>query len=80
MTKRTTVNLDTEMLERAREILGAKTVTETVNKALEEVTRVAAIKRLAEWEFRWLTPERLREIRKGRVFDEESVPADVKAA
>jgi len=44
MIKHTTLNLDTELVNRAWQLLGAKTVTETVNQALEDVVRRDAMR------------------------------------
>ncbi|MHB1516950.1 MAG: type II toxin-antitoxin system VapB family antitoxin [Acidimicrobiales bacterium] len=45
--QRTTLVLDLEELRRAQEILGTKTTRETVNGALHEVNRIAALRRAA---------------------------------
>jgi hypothetical protein len=42
---RTTVNLDGELLEAARQVLGTEGVSETVNAALDEVARRAKLER-----------------------------------
>ncbi len=42
---RTTVNLDGELLEAARRVLGTDGVSETVNAALDEVARRAKLER-----------------------------------
>jgi Arc/MetJ family transcription regulator len=47
--RRTSVNLDFELVERAKTALGTSGTTETVNKALEEVWRLEAARQLAEW-------------------------------
>ena len=41
---RTTVNIDIASLETARDALGTKGVSETVNRALEEVSRRARLR------------------------------------
>jgi len=61
--KRTSLNLDLDLVAQAREELGTKNTTDTVHAALAEVARRAAMRRLAEWEFEYLTLERLEEIR-----------------
>jgi len=45
--QRTTLVIDLEELRRAQEVLGTKTTRETVNRALHEVNRVAALRRAA---------------------------------
>ena len=46
--KRTTVDLDMDELTAAREILGTDTTRDTINTALREVRRRAALARAAE--------------------------------
>ena len=48
MTKRTSLNLDMSLVDEAREVLGARGTTETVNKALAEVVRQDKLRRLTE--------------------------------
>jgi Arc/MetJ family transcription regulator len=45
--KRTTVDLDMDELQAAREILGTETTRDTINSALREVRRRAALARAA---------------------------------
>ncbi len=47
--KRTSLNLRLDLVAQARKELGTKGTTDTVNRALEEVVRQAAFRRLAEW-------------------------------
>ena len=54
--RRTSLNLDMRLVTEAREELGTKNTTDTVHAALREVTRRAALKRLAEWDFSHLPP------------------------
>ncbi len=60
-----------EELRRAREILGTKTTRETVNRALHEVNRVAALRRAAALVRRGnlgvVEPEDLPELRRTRL-------------
>ncbi|MCL4413674.1 MAG: type II toxin-antitoxin system VapB family antitoxin [Actinobacteria bacterium] len=69
--QRTTLVLDLEELRRAREILGTKTTRETVNRALHEVNRVAALRRAAALVRRGnlgvVEPEDLPELRRTRL-------------
>lgn len=68
MVKHTTLNLDTDLLDQAREALGTKQTTETVHRALEEVVRIRRRAWLASHEFEDLTPEVLEHLRKPRDF------------
>jgi Arc/MetJ family transcription regulator len=51
MTKRTSLNLDMSLVEEAREVLGTRGTTETVNKALAEVVRQDRLRRLTQMVF-----------------------------
>jgi hypothetical protein len=68
--QRTTLVLDLEELRRAQEILGTKTTRETVNRALHEVNRVAALRGAAAMVRRGdlgvVEPEDLPELRRTR--------------
>jgi len=44
--RRTTLDIDEDMLSKAREILGTRGVKDTVDEALREVVRIEAGKRL----------------------------------
>jgi len=46
--RRTSMNLDLELVEQAKAELGTKGATETVHRALEDVVRRARIQRLLE--------------------------------
>ena len=48
MIRRTTVDLDIDQLEAAKQVLGTRTNRETVNTALREVTRRAKLRRAAD--------------------------------
>jgi Arc/MetJ family transcription regulator len=71
MVKRTTINLDMELVAQARGVLEAKNTTVTVHAALRDVVRRDRLRRLAERDWEWLTPERLRAMREG------ALPADL---
>jgi Arc/MetJ family transcription regulator len=43
-THRTTVDLDLEAVQRAQELLGTSTIRETIDRALREVDRQAALR------------------------------------
>ena len=66
--RRTTINLDVGLVDRARQLLGTRNTTDTVHEALEEIIRRAALRRLAAREFD-LSLEELKEMRKGRHFE-----------
>lgn len=66
VTKRTNINLDVELLDRAAAVLGTRRMTDTVHAALEQVVAVALRRRLASQDFPDLTPERLEELRRPR--------------
>ena len=68
MVKHTTLNLDVELLDKAREALGTKQVTETVHRALEEVVLARRRAWLAAHDFDELTPAALDRMRKPRMF------------
>lgn len=51
MTKRTSLNLDMSLVDEAREVLGTRGTTETVNRALAEVVRQDKLRRLTEMVF-----------------------------
>jgi Arc/MetJ family transcription regulator len=65
MVRRTTINLDTELVAQAREILGTANTTDTVHGALREVIRRDRLRRLSER--KWgMTLEQLHELRRSR--------------
>ena len=70
MIKRTSLNLDLDLVAQARDVLDARTTTETIHRALEEVVRREALKRLAEWRPD-MTLEDLRRLREGWFPDHE---------
>jgi Arc/MetJ family transcription regulator len=64
--RRTTINLDSELVMQARDVLKTKNTTDTVHSALREVVRRERLRRLAqrEWD---ITIEDLKEMRRSRV-------------
>jgi Arc/MetJ family transcription regulator len=68
--RRTSLNLDFDLVEQAKEVLHTSGTTDTVHRALEEVVRREALRRLAEWDLGGLTLEDLEEMRRPRFFDE----------
>lgn len=66
MVRRTTINLDPELVAQAREVLDTKNTTDTVHDALREVVRRERLRRLAER--KWgMSLEGLAEMRRPRV-------------
>jgi Arc/MetJ family transcription regulator len=47
-TRRTSLDLDVSLLDEARQVLGTRGTTETVNRALAEVVRHDKLRRLTE--------------------------------
>ena len=68
MVKRTSLNLDLELVAKARNVLGSNGTTDTVHRALEEVVRQEKLRWLAERDFSELTPEVLRKLRATRTW------------
>ena len=66
--KRTSLNLDLDLVGAAREVLGSNGTTDTVHRALEEVVRQEKLRWLAERDFSELTPEVLRKLRATRTW------------
>ena len=56
MVKRTSLNLELDLVAEAREILGSSGTTDTIHRALEDVVRRERLRRLSERRFE-LTPE-----------------------
>jgi Arc/MetJ family transcription regulator len=67
MVKRTSLNLELELVAQAREVLGTRGTTDTIHRALEDVVRRERLQALAERTFEDLTPEALDELRRTRV-------------
>jgi Arc/MetJ family transcription regulator len=67
MVKRTTINLDTELVAQAREVLETRNTTDTVHDALRDVVRRKRLESLAEWDLGGKTLEDLCELRRSRV-------------
>lgn len=64
--RRTSMNLDTELVAEARDVLGTSGTTDTVHRALSEVVLRQRRKRAASLRFDDLTPEALEELRRPR--------------
>ena len=69
MIRRTSLNLDFGLVEQARSVLHTKTTADTVHRALEDVIRRDALRRLAEWRPE-MTLEDLGEMRRPRFAEE----------
>jgi len=58
MVKRTSLNLDVDLVAKAREVLGSNGTTDTVHRALEVVVRSEQLRWLAEHKFELSEQER----------------------
>jgi Arc/MetJ family transcription regulator len=67
MVRRTTINLDTDLVANAREVLKTRNTTDTVHDALRDVVRREDLRRLTEWELEGLTLEGIKEMRRSRL-------------
>jgi Arc/MetJ family transcription regulator len=65
VTKRTSINLDLDLVAEAKEVLGTTETTETVHRALQEVVRQARLRRLVSRRFE-LEPGELELLRQPR--------------
>ena len=68
MIKRTSLNLDLDLVAEAREALGSNGTTDTVHRALEEIVRQEKLRRLDVETFEDLTPAVLERIRATRTW------------
>ncbi len=48
MIKRTSFNVDLDLIAQARDVLGTRTMTDTIHRALDEVVRQDALKRMLD--------------------------------
>jgi Arc/MetJ family transcription regulator len=69
--KRTSINLDLDLVAQAREVLDTRTTTETIHRALEETIRAEALRSLAKWDLGGMTLADLERIRHGWLPDHE---------
>jgi Arc/MetJ family transcription regulator len=67
MVRRTTINLDADLVAQARDVLHTRNTTDTVHDALRDVVRREDLRRLAEWDLGGKTLEDLKELRRSRV-------------
>jgi Arc/MetJ family transcription regulator len=72
VTKRTSLNLDFELLDEAKEVLATTATTETIHRALREVVRQARLQRLARRRFD-LSDDELAALRAARTADEAAI-------
>ena len=68
MIRRTSLNLDFDLVAEAREVLRTGGTTETIHRALEEVVRRERLRALADETFDELTPEALERLRQTRTW------------
>jgi len=59
--KRTSINLELDLVAAARDILGSNGTTDTIHRALEDVVRREKLRRLAEYDFSEYDAEARRE-------------------
>jgi Arc/MetJ family transcription regulator len=64
MMQRTTVNVDTELLEQAAKFLGTTGTTATINQAMREIVRRKHLESLATWDLNGMTPEDVKAMRR----------------
>ena len=67
--KRTTINLDVDLLDEASDVLGTSRMTETVHAAMSDVVRRRKLEALTKLEFPDMDLETLEELRRPRTFD-----------
>jgi hypothetical protein len=64
--KRTSLNLELDLVAEARDILATRGTTDTIHRALEDVVRRERLRRLAKEPFEDLTLETLEQLRATR--------------
>ena len=67
--KRTSLNLEFDLVAQAKAALGTRGTTDTVTRALEEVVRRQKLRALAAETFEDLTTEALAELRRARTWE-----------
>ena len=77
MKKRTSMNLDFELVDEAKEVLGTTETTETIHKALKEVVRNERLRRLSRRRFDF-SNEELKTLRGSRSEDEGGAGVSVR--
>lgn len=66
MRRRTTLNLDHDLVHDAAQALGTTKTTQTIHAAMEDVVARARRRRLAERELPDLTPDAIEQMRRAR--------------
>ena len=74
MTRRTSINLDFDLVEEAKAILETRETTETIHRALAAVVRQARLQRLVQHRFDFHDSE-LDELRRSRT--DEAAPVSM---
>ena len=67
--KRTTINLNVDLLREASEVLGTSRMSDTVHAAMSDVVRRRKLEAVTELEFPDLDLETIKEMRRPRSFD-----------
>ena len=73
MVKRTSLNLDLDLVAAAREVLETRETTQTIHRALEEVVRQARLRSLSARRFE-MTNEELKQLRTPNVEEGSVLP------
>jgi Arc/MetJ family transcription regulator len=76
--RRTTINLDLELVNEAKRVLDTKETTETIHRALEDVVRQERLRRLARRRFD-LRDVDLDDLRRPRTADAKPVAVKSRA-
>ncbi|MCW2924335.1 MAG: Bacterial antitoxin of type system, VapB [Thermoleophilia bacterium] len=77
--RRTTMNIDHDLVAQAQEVLGTENATATVHAALDDVIRRFHVERLLEWDFNGVTNDEIEAAELARIERKRSVgrPPDV---
>jgi len=68
--RRTSINLDLDLVEEARTVLGTKTTTDTVHAALRDAVRKERLERLSKRRWDHMPEGWVDELRRGEHWDE----------
>lgn len=79
MTKRTSINLDIELVEQAKLVLDTRETTETIHRALNEVVRQSRLHRLVGRRFDFSDLD-LAELRRPRADDAAPVAVSMRVS
>ena len=74
MIRRTSINLDLDLVAEARDVLGTKTTTDTVHTALREAVRRERIERLLKRRWDHMPEGWLDELRRGEHWPDDEGP------